>query len=175
MRIKWLAFPLHPETPEEGQRLEDLFAGQPVDIPAMLAQLRQVAEELGLPFGNRTKTFNSRLAQEVGKWAEDQGKDLGNAFHHAAFLAYFQRGENIAQQSVLLEICESVGLDPHAAKQVLEQRTHRHAVDEDWDRSRKMGIRAVPTFVLNGQRLVGAQSYEALEKMVLAAGVRRRH
>ena len=141
----------------------------------MLARLRQVAKELNLPFGDRTKTFNSRLAQELGKWAEGQGKDSGDAFHHAAFLAYFERGENIAQKSVLLEICESVGLDPHAAKQVLEQRSYRQAVDEDWDRSRKMNIRAVPTFVLNGQRLVGAQSYETLEKMVLAAGVGRRH
>jgi predicted DsbA family dithiol-disulfide isomerase len=61
------------------------------------------------------------------------------------------------------------------AKGVLDQRTYRQAVDADWDRSRLMGIRAVPTFVLNDRRLVGAQSYEALEKMAVAAGVGRRH
>ena len=63
----------------------------------MLARLRQVARELDLPFGERKMTFNSRLAQELGKWAEDQGR--GDAFHHAVFLAYFQRGENIARQT----------------------------------------------------------------------------
>ena len=79
----------------------------------MLARLRQVARELDLPFGERKMTFNSRLAQELGKWAEDQGR--GDAFHNAVFLAYFQRGENIARQPVLLQICSAVGLDPAAA------------------------------------------------------------
>jgi predicted DsbA family dithiol-disulfide isomerase len=140
-----------------------------VDIPGMLARLRQVAVELNLPFGDRKMTFNSRLAQELGKWAEDQGR--GDAFHHAVFLAYFERGENIARQPVLLQICSAVGLDPAAAQVVLDQRTYRDAVDRDWHRSKQMGITAVPTFVVNGQRLVGAQSYAALESMVLSAGV----
>ncbi len=163
---------MHPETPESGQTLEALFAGQPVNIPGMLARLRQVARELDLPFGDRTMTFNSRLAQELGKWAEAQGK--GDAFHQAAFRAYFQHGENIAQKAVLLRISATLGLDPAAAQTVLDQRTYRQAVDRDWERSRQMGITAVPTFVLGDRRLVGAQPYEALEKMVLDAGVEKR-
>ncbi len=137
----------------------------------MLARLRQVARDLDLPFGERNMTFNSRLAQELGKWAEDQG--CGDAFHHAVFLAYFQRGQNIARQPVLLQICSAVGLDSAAAQAVLDQRSYREAVDRDWRRSRLMAIRAVPTFVLGGQRLVGTQSYAALEAMVLTAGENR--
>ena len=138
----------------------------------MLDRLRQVARELDLPFGERKMTFNSRLAQELAKWAEDQGR--GDAFHHAVFLAYFERGDNIAHPPVLFQVCSAIGLDPAAAKAVLDQRSYREAVDRDWHRSRQMGITAVPTFVLNGQRLVGAQSYAALEGMVLSAGVGRR-
>jgi predicted DsbA family dithiol-disulfide isomerase len=143
-----------------------------VDIPGMLARLRQVAREQNLPFGERKMTFNSRLAQELGKWAENQGR--GDAFHHAVFLAYFERGENIARQPVLLQICSAVGLDPAAAQAVMDQRSYREAVDRDWHRSSQMGITAVPTFVLNGQRLVGAQSYAELEGMVLSAKARKR-
>ena len=138
----------------------------------MLARLRQVARELDLPFAERKMTYNSRLAQELGKWAEDQGR--GDAFHHTVFLSYFQHGENIARQPVLLQICSAVGLDPAKAQAVLDQRSYREAVDLDWQRSHQMGITAVPTFVLNGQRLVGAQSYAALEGMVSSAGVMRR-
>ena len=163
---------MHPETPESGQTLQALFAGQPVDIPSMLAHLRQVARELDLPFGDRTMTFNSRLAQELGKWAEDQGK--GDAFHKAAFRAYFQHGENIAHKAVLLRTAAAVGLDPAAAQTVFDQRAYRQAVDHDWERSRQMGITAVPTFVLGERRLVGAQPYQALERMVQEAGVGRR-
>jgi predicted DsbA family dithiol-disulfide isomerase len=164
--------PLHPETPEAGQTLEALFSGRPVDIPGMLARLKRVARELDLPFGDRKMTFNSRLAQELGKWAEDLGH--GDAFHNAVFRAYFQRGENIARKPALLQICSSVGLDPLAAEEVLDQRSYRKAVDEDWRRSQQMGITAVPTFVLDDQRLVGSQSYAALEAMVLSAGIQRR-
>ena len=67
--IKWTAFPLHPETPEAGLTLEELFAGRPVDIKQVLAHLNRTAKDLGLPFGKRERTYNSRLAQELGKLA----------------------------------------------------------------------------------------------------------
>ena len=170
--VTWTAFPLHPETPQEGRTLQDLFAGRPVEIPAMLARLKQVARELDLPFGDRPMTFNSRLAQELGKWAEEQGR--GDAFHMAAFRAYFQHGENIALPSVLLRLSEDVGLAPAAAREVLDHRTYREVVDQDWQRSRRLGITAVPTFMIDGRRLVGAQTYAALESMLVSAGVARR-
>jgi predicted DsbA family dithiol-disulfide isomerase len=56
----------------------------------------------------------------------------------------------------------------------MDQRSYRDAVDRDWHRSRQLGVTAVPTFDLNGQRLVGAQSYAALEEMAMSAGTIRR-
>jgi predicted DsbA family dithiol-disulfide isomerase len=50
----------------------------------------------------------------------------------------------------------------------------RSAVDADWVRSRTLGITGVPTFVVDGQRLVGAQPYEVLTEFVESAGARRR-
>jgi len=61
--VNWRAFPLHPETPKEGRLLADLFANQPLNIDQMVAHLKQKANELGLPFGDRKQTYNSRLAQ----------------------------------------------------------------------------------------------------------------
>jgi predicted DsbA family dithiol-disulfide isomerase len=83
----------------EGRTLEELFAGRPINIEEMLARMRNIAGELGLPFGDRQKTYNSRLAQELGKWAESQGK--GDEFHDAAFRAYFAEGLNIGDTMML--------------------------------------------------------------------------
>jgi predicted DsbA family dithiol-disulfide isomerase len=138
----------------------------------MLARLKQVAGELDLPFGERRMTFNSRLAQELGKWAEDQGR--GDAFHHGVFLAYFRDGDNIARHEVLLKVCSDAGLEPAQARDVLDRRTYRQAVDRDWERSHRLGITAVPTFVGGGQRLVGAQPYQALVKLAMDAGAPQR-
>ena len=164
INIRWLAFPLHPETPEEGRTLEELFAGRSYNIPEALAHMKTVADAEGLPFGARTKTYNSRLAQELAKWAEDQGQ--GDAFHQAAFRAYFADGKNIARMKNLLDIVISVSLDPDEARKSIEERTYREAVDADWLRARQLGITAVPTFLFGEGRLVGAQPYEALKQFV---------
>jgi predicted DsbA family dithiol-disulfide isomerase len=172
IRIEWIAFPLHPDTPPQGRTLEDLFAGRNIDIPQMLAHIQQVARELGLPFGDREMTFNSRLAQELGKWAEQMEK--GDEFHEAVFRAYFADGLNIADVDILVDIASSVGLNAGAARDTIEDRTFKEAVDRDWYRAYESGITAVPTFSMNGQTLVGAQRYNILNDFLLQSNVNRR-
>lgn len=167
MNVTWLAFPLHPETPEEGITLEDLFRGRNVDVAGMMKKLKEAADGLGLPLGNRQRTYNSRLAQELGKWAAAEGHDE-DAFHMAMFQAYFVDGKNLAKIDILMEIVAGLSLDGRAARRVLEERTYQDAVDRDWQLAYARGVTAVPTFMANGMRLVGAQSYEALEKLVKA-------
>lgn len=165
--MRWTAFPLHPETPEEGRALEDLFAGKGVNVSEMVAHLKQTARALGLPFGNRTMTYNSRRAQELGKWAEEQ--ERGETFHHKAFQAYFVHGRNIAKLDVLKALAEETGLDGHRALEILKSEQYKEAVDQDWQRAWQMGIYAVPTFQMNGRMLVGAQTYAALKGFVIGA------
>jgi predicted DsbA family dithiol-disulfide isomerase len=162
---------LHPNTPEEGLTLDELFTGRGIDVPAVLEHLKRVAAECGLPFGMRRKTFNSRRAQELGKWAESLGH--GEDFHMATFRAYFVDGLNIAKVPVLTKLVEELNLDGAEAERVLIEGTFKQLVDQDWANSRTHGITAVPTFMADGRTVVGAQPYEALEKLILAAGARR--
>ena len=134
-------------------------------------QLKNKAAELGLPFGERRRTYNSRLAQELGNWAES--KSRGDAFHMAAFKTYFADGKNIAKISVLSDLAASVRLSREEAEAVLARRAFKDPVDEDWAISRAKGITAVPTFVIDQDKLVGAQPYETLEEFVAANGVQK--
>jgi predicted DsbA family dithiol-disulfide isomerase len=165
--IEWVHFPLHPETPAEGQSLDDLFRGRNVDRKAMHAQMKARMDAEGLPYGERSMTYNSRIAQELGKWADTQPG--GEAIHDALFRAYFVEARDISQPDVLLEIVKAVGLPVDAARQVIEQRTFKEAVDADWKLSREYGITGVPTFVAGRYGVVGAQPYEALEALVKKA------
>ena len=167
MTIEWVHFPLHPETPAEGRALADLFAGRNVNVDAMHAQMKARMDAEGLPYGRRTMTYNSRLAQELGKWADTQPG--GDAVHDALFRAYFVDSRDISAIPVLLEIAARVGLPVDAARDVLEQRTFKDAVDADWRLSREYGITGVPTFVAGRYGVVGAQPYEALEQLVTRA------
>ncbi len=107
VKVEWVHFPLHPETPAEGRSLAELFAGRNVDRKAMHAQMKARMDAEGLPYGERTMTYNSRLAQELGKWADTQPG--GEALHDALFRAYFVEARDISQPAVLLEIAGQVG------------------------------------------------------------------
>lgn len=165
-------FPLHPETPENGQSLEQLFAGRGVDLDAMYTRMKGLMDAEGLPYGKRTHTYNSRLAQELGRWADTQ--EGGEALHDALYRAYFVDARNIGDPAVLLEIVDAVGLSVEEARAVLEERRFKEVVDADWQRSRQMGVTGVPTFVAGGYGVVGAQPYEVLEQLLDQVGAPRR-
>jgi predicted DsbA family dithiol-disulfide isomerase len=164
VKVQWVHFPLHPETPQEGRSLAELFAGRNYDVAKMQAQMRARMQAEGLPYGDRRMTYNSRLAQELAKWADTQPG--GEAIHDALFKAYFVEGQNIGDAKVLLEVATSLGLDEAKAKQVLETRSYKAAVDADWEKSRHYGVTGVPTFVAGAQGVVGAQPYEALVQLI---------
>jgi predicted DsbA family dithiol-disulfide isomerase len=121
----------------------------------------------GLPYGNRSMTYNSRLAQELGAWADSQPG--GDAIHDALFRAYFVDARNIGDPEVLVEIAASVGLPAAQAREVIDKRTHKAAIDADWEKSHRYGVTGVPTFVIGSNGVVGAQPYEALEELVKRA------
>lgn len=173
IEIQWRAFPLHPDTPAEGLTLAELFAGRGVDIEKKLLQMKKVADELGLPWGERKKTYNSRRAQELAKWAESKGK--GDEWHDAVFRAYFVDGRNIGHVDELAGLAQAVGLSPDEGRIILQSRSFREAVDADWVRSHQMGITAVPTFVIGQQAVVGAQPYEVLEQFMKNNRVKTRN
>ena len=93
-------------------------------------------------------TYNSRLAQELGKWADTQPG--GDAIHDALFRVYFVEARDISRPAVLLDVVQQVGLPVDDAREVLERRTFKDAVDADWALSREYGISGVPTFVAAG-------------------------
>ena len=62
VKVEWVHFPLHPETPSEGRALAALFGGRDADRQARHAQMKARMEAEGLPYGERSMTYNSRLA-----------------------------------------------------------------------------------------------------------------
>jgi predicted DsbA family dithiol-disulfide isomerase len=138
--------------------LSKLFAGREAMIAEMQTRLARVAATEGLPLALRSRTYNSRRAQELGKWAESRGK--GDAFHRAVYHAYFVEGVNIALVDELMALTESVGLPADEARGVLMTGSFAPAVDADWHRSQELRITAVPTHLCGRKRLAGFGPYD---------------
>ena len=148
-----------------------MFAGR--DLGPIHARLERLMDAEGLPHVPRTHTYNSRLAQELGKWADSQPGF--EAIHDALYKAYFAENRNIGDIEVLVDIAQSVGLPADKAREVLRQRSFKDAVDADWAKSRTEGVTGVPTFASGHARVVGAQPYEVLEQLLIHAGARPKH
>ena len=161
-------FPLHPETPPDGRSLATLFAGRGVDLEAMYQRMKRLMDAEGLPYGRRTHTFNSRLAQELAKWADTESG--GQPLHDRLYRAYFVDGRNIGDVDVLVELAASAGLRADEARRVLVERRFKGAVDADWALSARSGVTGVPTFVAGGHQVVGAQPEAVLRQLMSAAG-----
>jgi predicted DsbA family dithiol-disulfide isomerase len=165
-------FPLHPDTPPEGREMASFYAQRGRDPEAMYQQMKERMDAEGLPYGRRTHTYNSRLAQELGKWADTQPG--GEAIHDKLYRAYFVDARNIGDKDILVEIAESVGLDGAEARRVLDERLFKDEVDADWQKSASYGVTGVPTFVAARYGVVGAQPYEALAQLAEKAGAAKR-
>ena len=161
-------FPLHPDTPAEGQSMAQSYARRGIDPEEAYQRMKQLMDAEGLPYGRRTHTYNSRLAQELGKWADTQPG--GEAIHDRLYKAYFVEAKNLADIDLLVGIAASVGLPEDEARAVLDERRFKDAVDADWAKSHQYGVTGVPTFVAGGYGVVGAQPYEVLEQLVQKAG-----
>lgn len=165
--VKLVHFPLHPDTPPEGRPMADYYAGRGLDPQVMYERMKARMDAEGLPYGKRTHTYNSRLAQELGTWAETQTG--GEALHDALYRAYFVDSRNIGEPEVLLDVVASAGLPVDDARSVIEQRTFKDAVDADWEKAARYGVTGVPTFVAGGYGVVGAQPYDVLEGLLRQA------
>jgi predicted DsbA family dithiol-disulfide isomerase len=127
--------------------------------------MKALFEAEDLPYNtDRDMSYNSRLAQELAKWAESRGK--AGEIHDALFRAYFVDLKNIGNHEVLAGIAERLGLPREEAIDALVSRSFKKAVDEDWKRCAELAVTAVPTFLTKHSALVGAYPYEELEKLV---------
>jgi len=133
----------------------------------MHAQMKARMDAEGLPYGERTRTYNSRLAQELGKWADTQPG--GEAIHDALFRAYFAEAtrhfpaRGSAGHSRGRSVCPS--RPPRGARETHVQGGGRRGLEA----LARLRITGVPTFVAGQSGVVGAQPYEALVELVQKA------
>ena len=143
--------------------MKDLYRGRNKEqAKATGDHLRTLMAEAGLPYERRTRLDNSRIAQEVGAWADTQPS--GEAFHDAMFTAYFVDDRTISDTDTLVDIADSVGLDGAEVREVIRTRSFSSKVQADWDRAWGEGVTGVPTFMSRDLFVFGCQPYEVLER-----------
>lgn len=163
--INWRAFQLNPAMPETGMDRDVYLTtkfGSATEAERLYRHIGQVGATEGIEFrfDAITNTPNTVDAHRLIRFAGLH--DCQDAVAENLFGAYFLRGMDIGERSVLLEIGEDVGLDTNLIERYLSSAEDVEAVRNEDMHARQIGIEGVPCFIVNGRyALSGAQEPEA--------------
>lgn len=168
LELEWNGFELHPSTPRGGRPLSSLFPG--VHLPSLHEQTRRFAAQFGVrDFSPSDRLSNTRRALAMAEYAREH--DRLAPFRQAAFDGNWRQGKNLEDDVDLQAIAAQAGLDPAAALVAADDAAYLERVDRRQKDARAAGVTGIPTFVLNDQRIVGCQPYEALANAARRAGI----
>ena len=107
---------------------------------------------------------NTMLVHQATLYAKEKGMD--DVFHHAAARAYWERGVDLGDISVVRDIADECGLDSNELSGRLEAGHYRQQVLDEYERAKGLGVGGTPTYQIAGKLLPGDVSLEALEEAV---------
>jgi len=164
IEIEWKPFEIHPEIPKEGLS-KDQLPFPPEYLEMLMANVKRLAKEDGLTLSPAEKIVNSRLALYISEFARKKGKY--DEFHELVLDKYWKEGKDVGDQSLLLELAESIGLNRDEILNYLETDEPQKKVKEALAELSKLMINGVPTFIFNDKRMViGAQPYETFVNVI---------
>jgi predicted DsbA family dithiol-disulfide isomerase len=160
VRIAWQPFELRPE-PTPTLRPEDEYlqsTWQQVVYP--------MAERMGVPIvlPRVSPQPYSRLAFEGFAYAAEHG--LGQRYTERIFRAFFVMQRDIGRPDVLTDVAAGLGLDADDFRAALDSGRYAQAHQQARRRARELEITTVPTLLVDGQRLEGVPSPEALHRLL---------
>jgi predicted DsbA family dithiol-disulfide isomerase len=169
-------FELNPDIEPGGEDIAEHIAHKYGSSPQQFAHsqemIRARGAELGFRFdmNKRTRIYNTFDAHRLLHWAGLEGRQL--ALKQALLEAYFGEGIDVSNFAVLTDIAARAGLDPTAARQVLESERFGSQVRAREQFYRGQGINAVPAIIINDRHLIeGGQPVAVFEKVLRQLGV----
>lgn len=170
-QTNWRPFFLNPDTPPEGEPylpfLEQKFGGK-APVEALFERVRQAGRDYRLDFAFEKiiRRANTLQAHRLLYWAQQQGN--ADALAERLFVAQFQRGEPVGDLATLVKIAAECGYPAAQVKTYLASDEATETVREDERMVRQMGIRMVPTFILNSRQIiVGAEDPAILGEAII--------
>jgi predicted DsbA family dithiol-disulfide isomerase len=168
--IQYRTFLLNPDLPADGvdrqEFLERKF-GSSHHYERVIETLIFTGKGEGINFAldkiDRTpNSANShrlvRLAQTIG--AQGQAVD-------ALFAAYFERGMDIGNPEVLIQLAEEIGLDRQVATKHMLSESDLNSVFNENARMHRLGVTGVPCYIFDESKAIsGAQEPEIIVRML---------
>lgn len=155
-----------PRSPEEHvEAIARKYGTTPAAIHAQHERIARLGAEHGLDMRfDRVRSGPTLDAHRLLARAARHG--LQRDLERRMLRAVFTDGEAIDDHATLRRLAEEVGLDGDEAADVLAGAAHLDDVEADLRAARELDITGVPTFVLGGGVLAGAQPPDVLVRLI---------
>jgi predicted DsbA family dithiol-disulfide isomerase len=160
VRVQWHPYFLNPDSPPEGEPyrpyLERKFGG-PAEVAALFDRVRVAGRSVGIDiaFDRIALRANTLKAHRLIHHVQAAG-DAGPLVERL-FAAQFLQGQHVGDPAVLARIAGYCGFDPREIRAYLDSSEDEDFILATERQFRRMGVTAVPTFLIGGQTLTGAQ------------------
>ncbi|MCH2218971.1 MAG: DsbA family oxidoreductase [Dechloromonas sp.] len=167
---RWLPFFLNPDTPPEGEPyLPFLVAkfGGVEQVEALFERVRDAGRPYGLTYAFEKIALraNTLRAHRLIHWAQQRGDT--EQLVARLFAAQFQRGEHVGDIGLLAAIAGECGYPADEVAAYLASDQDAELVRAMEAEIRSVGIRQVPTFIVDRRRVVvGAEDPAVLAEAI---------
>ena len=170
----WHPFELNTNMPPEGQdvaeHIHQKYGSTPEQSKANRERMGEIGASLGFEFGQQPdrRIYNTFKAHKLLHIAgHEQGWRKQTELKLALFAAYFQEGRDVSDETVLLDVAQSVGLNRDACKAWLVDAALSETVRAELAHWIDQNITGVPAIIFDGRFMVpGAQSAEAFAGVI---------
>ncbi|ELZ78393.1 thioredoxin [Haloferax larsenii JCM 13917] len=130
--------------------------------------VRRLQEKYGVEMTlDISMDIDSLPAQVVSYYLKEQyDYETWLAFDESVFEALWQDGKDIGDETLLVDLAESVGVDGDEVESALDDEALRAEVREKFTEAQRHGVTGVPTFAYDGYAARGAVPPEQLERLV---------
>ncbi len=164
--VRWHPFQLDATIPPEGIDRK-LYMERKFGTGGRLAEIHQRLTALGAEAGIRfdfeaiRRSPNTRDAHRLLRLAATEG--VQGSVAEALFAAFFERGLDIGDRSVLVDIAGICGLDARVVQEMLSGDDLVSDVEAEMRMAQEMGVQGVPFFIIAGRYAIsGAEAAETL-------------
>ncbi len=181
VEVVFRPYQLDPEAPAPAVPLREYLARRfGPQAGAMAGRVAETARGEGIDMDfDRALAANTFDAHRLMRLAErEHGPAVQRAVAEGLFRAHFAGGADVGDAGVLAEIAGKAGMDSARVRDFLASDEETREVEEEIGHARRLGVTAVPTFVIDGRYAVqGAQPasafLEALETVARESGEAR--
>jgi len=106
----------------------------------------------------------SKWAAEASECAADQDKFW--EYHDILFKKQTGENQGAFSKENLKKFADELGLDSQAFAECLDSGKYLSQVEEFSYIASQLGVRSTPSFLVNGQPIVGAQPFENFKKLI---------